>query len=256
MGIVEHYRQQFAWRDWPTLLGALPSLEGARVLDLGCGVGDLSAELEARGARVLGIDGHEELVRAARTSLPSADFRVADLRRPLEVEGPVDGIWCSFTAAYFPKDLEPILASWISHLRTGGWIALTEVDDLFAHEPIGPETRGLLESYVQDGLAAGRYDFRMGRRLESALTEIGMTVTRAMTVPDQELAFDGPADPEVLEAWRRRLENMKLLHAHCDDRFEAVREDLLGCLTDDDHRSLTRVCFCLAVKPGEGPRRG
>ena len=49
------------------------------MLDLGCAVGDQSAELEARGATVIGIDLNEELLREAQLRhLPNAEFRQAE----------------------------------------------------------------------------------------------------------------------------------------------------------------------------------
>lgn len=81
MTLSSEYKRQFGWRDWPTIFDALPSLHGQTILDLGCGVGDLAAELVARGARVIGVDMNEELLREARSrQLPNAEFRLGDLR--------------------------------------------------------------------------------------------------------------------------------------------------------------------------------
>lgn len=66
MDLADEYRRQFAWRDWATVFAALPPLAGQVVFDLGCGPGDLAAELVRRGARVVGFDCNEELLAAAR----------------------------------------------------------------------------------------------------------------------------------------------------------------------------------------------
>ena len=47
-----------------------------RVLDAGCGTGYLSRKLHARGAKVIGIDFSEEMIRIARSKLAAIDFRV------------------------------------------------------------------------------------------------------------------------------------------------------------------------------------
>jgi magnesium-protoporphyrin O-methyltransferase len=53
------------------LLGALPEdLTGARVLDAGCGAGQMSVELAARGAEVVGIDISPQLIAVAQKRLP------------------------------------------------------------------------------------------------------------------------------------------------------------------------------------------
>jgi SAM-dependent methyltransferase len=46
-------------------------LVGRRVLDLGCGTGALAEALDARGARVWGVDASEEMLAVARSRLPS-----------------------------------------------------------------------------------------------------------------------------------------------------------------------------------------
>ena len=71
-----------------------------------------------------------------------------------------------------------------------------------------------------------------------------------MMLVDRELSFEGPALPEVLEAWRLRFERMKLLRDFCGADFEPVRDEFLQCLARVDHRSRAKVHFCLATLPG------
>lgn len=247
MGLSSYYRKQFGWRHWPAIFAALPALRGT-VLDLGCGVGDLAAELVARGARVIGVDVNQELLQEARSrGLSGAEFLERDLRSPLDLGTAVDGLWCSFTAAYFP-DLPAVLTSWATSLEPGGWAALTEIDDLFGHEPLGPRTRALLEAYAREAFSAGRYDFHMGRKLEDHLARCGFTVSTRLTLGDAELSFDGPARPEVTDAWRTRLDGMRLLRDFCGPEFERVRDEFLGCLTNAGHRSVAKVYCCIASR--------
>lgn len=250
MALAEEYARQWAWRPWRELFEGLPPLRGSTVLDLGCAVGDQAAELASLGARVVGFDGNPALLQVARAErIPGASFHQADLRALPVARGAADGLWCSFVPAYF-CDLVEVLRGWRERLRPGGWIALTEVDDLFGHEPLGERTRRLLAGYADASLQAGRYDFRMGRRLAEALERAGCTVVRTVDVADRELAFDGPAPQDVLAAWRSRLERMGLLRTFCGLEFEALREDFLACLARADHRATARVVHCLALRPG------
>jgi SAM-dependent methyltransferase len=246
LSLASEYRRQFRWRAWPVVFGALPPLEGTTVLDLGCGPGDVAAEFVARGARVVGIDGNEELVREARSrNLPTAEFRKGDLRTNLHIDVAADGLWCSFTAAYFP-DLPGALATWAGHLRPDGWIAVTEVDDLFGHEPLGTQTKALFNAYAEQALTAGRYDFYMGRKLEDYLQRSGFIVSKVLTLADQELSFSGRAHPDVLEAWHNWLSRMTLLRDFCGSRMDQVEEEFLSCLGREDHRSVAKVYCCIA----------
>jgi SAM-dependent methyltransferase len=251
--LADQYRRQAAWRSWNRILDALPPLAGQTVLDLGCAIGDQAALLAARGARVLGIDANPELLAAARSrEIPGASFREVDLRTFTGPGESFDGLWCSFTAAYFPN-LPSALKAWTTNLRPGGWIALTEVDDLFAHEPVHSETRRLLEAYEDESLAADRYDFRMGRRLVDHIRAAGLSVTQKLNLPDRELSFEGPALLEVLEAWRARFDRMQLLRKFCGARFELVRDDFLQCLGSVDHRASARVFACFGRKQPQPP---
>jgi ubiquinone/menaquinone biosynthesis C-methylase UbiE len=248
MHLSNDYKRQFVWRDWPTVFEALPSLRGQTVLDLGCGVGDLAAQFVARGASVIGIDLNVDLLREARSrQLSNADFRIADLRSLPDFGVAADGLWSSFTAAYFP-DLPAALSTWTRNLKPGGWIALTEIDDLFGHEPLDVQTKALLEAYAEDALAAGRYDFHMGRKLERYLTQAGFAVSKVLTLADQEFSFGGPAHPEVAKAWRKRFDRMKLLRGFCGPKIDSVQKDFLGCLVRPDHRSVATVRCCIASR--------
>jgi magnesium-protoporphyrin O-methyltransferase len=69
-----------------TLLGWLPEdLQGARVLDAGCGTGALSVAAARRGANVVAIDLSPTLIELARERLPhnlglgAIEFRVGDM---------------------------------------------------------------------------------------------------------------------------------------------------------------------------------
>lgn len=248
MDLAEYYSRQFAWREWRTIFDALPLQPGQCVLDLGCGIGDQAAELVKRGAHVVGLDMIDDLLAAARErGLANAEFRQADLRALPDFGCTFDGLWGGFSAAYF-VDLAAVLRQWAQHLRPNGWIALVEIDDFFGHEPLSARAKGLFEAYSREALAAGRYDFHMGRKLRGHLQAAGFGVTRAFTVPDQELSFDGPASAEVINAWRERLEGMGLLQDACGAEFPKIRDEFLACLGRPDHRSLAKVHCCIAEK--------
>ena len=247
MSLADEYKQQFRWRDWATIFDGLPALQGQTILDLGCGVGDLAAEFVNRGARVIGVDINEELLREARSrGLPNAEFRAGDLRALPDFRIVADGLWCSFAAAYFPA-LPTALTAWARSLRSGGWIALTEIDDLFGHEPLSARTQELVRSYAAAAFAAGGYDFHMGRKLRAHLEEAGFTVSKTLVVEDQELSFSGPARPEVLDAWRSRFNRMKLFRDFCGQDIDRVEEEFLGCLMRADHESAAKVYCCIAT---------
>lgn len=249
MGFVDEYRRQYAFRPWAEIFAALPPLHGKTILDLGCGPGDQAEALAARGARVIGLDLNPEVIAyAAARGIRGATFHVADLKQPLVVDGPVDGLWSAFSAAYFP-DIAATLRRWSEVLRPGGFAAVVEIDDMFAHEPLPPAVRARFAAYVADARTAGRYDFCMGRRLGAALTDAGLTVARELRPRDRELAFDGAADADVLAAWRSRFEWMGLFRQACGADYEATRDAFLACLARPDHVARAQVVAVVASKP-------
>ena len=56
-----------AWVD--AVVGAVGTIDGLDVLDVGCGDGALTQHLVARGAQVVGVDASDNLVAAAKSGV-------------------------------------------------------------------------------------------------------------------------------------------------------------------------------------------
>lgn len=70
----------------PPVLALLQQHGAARVLDLGCGNGSMSAAIGERGHAVTGMDYSASGVAAARRSFPALRFEQQDLSEPLPAE--------------------------------------------------------------------------------------------------------------------------------------------------------------------------
>lgn len=247
MDIIEEYKNQYQWRSWDTVYDFLPGMANQTVLDLGCGVGDQAADFIARGARVIGIDMNDDLLNEARFRCPkNARFIKSDFRNLPELDEKADGLWCSFAVAYL-TDFKPVLKSWKKQIKSGGWIALTEIDHFFGHEPLQKKVQTVLEHYTREAYNSGWYDFYMGHKLEGYLKNAGFNITETMTLDDQEFSFSGPAKKEVANAWQTRFDRMVLLREFCGSGFENVRSEFLSCLVEEEHRSLCKVYCCIGT---------
>ncbi len=98
------------------MLDRLPSdLEGARVLDAGCGAGQMSLELAGRGASVTAVDISPQLLGVARDRIPDAlrpriHFVCADMLDPLL--GSFDYVLAMDSLIHYqPKDAAGVLAA-------------------------------------------------------------------------------------------------------------------------------------------------
>lgn len=122
---AEQYRQRHAFvfhssqdlvNDW------LAPQPGERVLDLGCGTGELSAQMTASGAEVLGIDSAASMIGAARASHPGVRFEVQDAHR-LAYQQQFEAIF-SNAALHWMKPLPAVFAGVSQALTPGGRLVL------------------------------------------------------------------------------------------------------------------------------------
>jgi demethylmenaquinone methyltransferase/2-methoxy-6-polyprenyl-1,4-benzoquinol methylase len=111
------------WRRRTIAALELPS--GARVLDLGCGTGDLCEELRAAGDSPVGFDLSAGMLGAARTAAPLV--RGDALRLPVP-DGAADGVVSGF-ALRNVVDLDALFSECARVLRPGGRIAMLETDE-------------------------------------------------------------------------------------------------------------------------------
>lgn len=236
MGLTKEYQDQFKWRDWESILEHCPIDPQHHILDLGCGPGDISKLLAERSAHVVGIDANHDLIQAAKkTQLESCEFLVQNLRELDVPKGSFDGIWSSFVPAYF-IDFPKVLEHWLSFLKPDAWICLVEIDDLLAHNPINEEHREQINRFYDDALSDGRYDFRSGRKLEAALQNLGFR-THSFSKVDPELSFNGPATPEVLNAWKKRFARMGLLQKFFGESYKEFERDFVSALNSPEHKT-------------------
>ena len=128
------------------LIELLALRAGARILDIGCGVGRHSNELARRGFRPTGVDVSAGLIDVARRaaeaeSLP-ATFLVADARR-LEFNDEFDAAIClcegAFGLAGDEAGHRAILDGIARALRPGAPFVLTAINALSAARHIGPD---------------------------------------------------------------------------------------------------------------------
>lgn len=75
---------------------SIPRQIGGRVLDAGCGTGNVSVQLASLGMSVSGIDAAGAMLARARRKLPTTEFQACDLDRPLPFpDASFDGVTCS-----------------------------------------------------------------------------------------------------------------------------------------------------------------
>lgn len=106
------------------LLAYVPEQEPQRVVDLGCGAGNVSALLKARwpAADVLGVDSSANMLEAAAAAVPECRFERADLAH-WQPDGSLDVIYSNATLQWLP-DHPALFPRLLSFLRSGSWLAV------------------------------------------------------------------------------------------------------------------------------------
>jgi trans-aconitate methyltransferase len=117
---ADRYQRQFGYvsamaGDLVELLDPRP---GETILDLGCGTGELAAEIAAAGAEVWAIDADPAMVAAARERLGPGRVLLAD-GRDFTLPEPVDAVFSNAALHWMPRPAE-VIARVRAALRPGG----------------------------------------------------------------------------------------------------------------------------------------
>lgn len=106
----------------PTLISLLPNLEGKRVLDLGCGMGEHCVDYVNRGAsRVVGVDISTKMLEVARKE--NSNPKITYLNIPMEDIGSIDerfDVVISSLAIHYIEDFKGVVENVYSLLDEGG----------------------------------------------------------------------------------------------------------------------------------------
>jgi ubiquinone/menaquinone biosynthesis C-methylase UbiE len=108
----------FVWRYGANLLELLDPRPGERILDVGCGTGQLTADIARSGAHATGLDQSPEMLAEARKNFPALTFIEADAAS-FQFDEPFDAVF-SNAALHWVKDAEGAARSIARVLRPGG----------------------------------------------------------------------------------------------------------------------------------------
>lgn len=108
----------FVWEMAGEIFALLDPQPGEKILDIGCGTGQLTARIAAAGGEVVGIDTSAEMLEKARGNFPAIDFRQADARS-FSLGLPFDAVF-SNAALHWAPEAEEVIVCVARALRPGG----------------------------------------------------------------------------------------------------------------------------------------
>ena len=111
-------RHAFVWQFGESMIELLDPKAGERILDLGCGTGQLTHKMAERGASVVGLDSSPEMVGQARQNYPNLHFVLQDAAA-MEFQDEFDAVF-SNAALHWMLDAAGVAGGMYRALRTGG----------------------------------------------------------------------------------------------------------------------------------------
>jgi trans-aconitate methyltransferase len=100
------------------LVELLAPKQGEKILDIGCGTGDLANTLSKSGVEVVGVDKSENMVKQAHSKYPSIQFMVQDVTN-LEYQSEFDAIFSNATLHWVHPPIQALHKIYQS-LKPGG----------------------------------------------------------------------------------------------------------------------------------------
>jgi 2-polyprenyl-3-methyl-5-hydroxy-6-metoxy-1,4-benzoquinol methylase len=188
----------------PSFMALLPEIRGLRVLDLGCGAGQLARHLAERGAAdVIGVDLSERMLALARAE--RSHPRVTYLRGSIEQAAfPLDrfDLVVSSLALHYVEDYRGLVSRIAGWLVPGGMLVYSTEHPVYltrasaegwVRDAAGQPAHWTLDAYAEEGLRE-EYWFKEGVQkyyrtlatLLNGLIDAGLAIDRVLEpVPDE-----------------------------------------------------------------------
>ena len=169
-------RHGFVWQFGQDVVEFLAPQPGERILDLGCGPGQLTNQIAEKGADVIGLDASPAMIGQARQNFPRLRFILEDAAA-MQFENEFDAVF-SNAALHWMLDAEGVAKAIARALRTGGRL-VAEMGGKGNIQTIERAIRGVLSRYYGAALPASRNYFPALGEYASLLEASGLEVRTA-----------------------------------------------------------------------------
>ncbi|KQX62896.1 trans-aconitate 2-methyltransferase [Angustibacter sp. Root456] len=196
-------------RPFDDLVRRIGASRPGRVVDLGCGAGDLTASLARRwpAAQVVGVDSSPTMLQkaAGEADAPDLDGRLSFVEADLADWTPdaaVDVIVTNAALQWVPQHLD-LLSRWVDALAPGGWLAL-QVPGNFAAPSHALMREVAAEPPFEQRLAGvlrGPESVAQPSAYATLLADLGCVVDAWETTYVQVLDPEGQLGDDAVLAW-------------------------------------------------------
>ncbi len=126
------------------------------LLDAGCGVGQFTQYMLARGFNVVSIDASEEMLAIAKEKVPSGTFEKMDMRNMAVKDASLDGILAAYSLIHIPEgEIHTTLVGFHRVLKSGGlMLVITQrgIHDHWVDEPFAPGMKVFFNFFTPEGI--------------------------------------------------------------------------------------------------------
>jgi SAM-dependent methyltransferase len=214
----------------------------ARVLDVGCGTGEVSARLARlyAGAQVTGIDVLDGPLSIARTRYPDVaarlSFETGDAFHLGFADASFDLAVCRHMLQAVPEP-ENVLAELCRVTRPGGWLHVLSEDYGMLHMMSGPLDPDRLWQLGPIGFGAGTgTDARFGRKTWSAMRALGLEDLRVDYAIVDTLRVDRGVFAGIMRAWRDGYSDVFAGHAGLSTAIMRQHfDEIIASIANPDH---------------------
>jgi trans-aconitate methyltransferase len=92
--------------------------KGEKILDIGCGTGELTNEIAGKCKKVIGLDNSEDMIQTAKQKYPELEFLCADAK-DFKLDLIFDAVFSNAVLHWLPE-AEKVILTINAHLKTGG----------------------------------------------------------------------------------------------------------------------------------------
>lgn len=210
-------RHSFVWTLGQGVLELLHPTPGEKILDLGCGTGQLTNEIAGSGAEVIGLDASPEMVGQARQNYPDLRFVLSDAGA-MQYESEFDAVF-SNAALHWMLDAARVGRAVARALKPGGrMVAEMGGKGNIAH--IEAALQEVLPPFLDGKMPARKTYFPSIAEYASVLETAGLEVESAQ-IFDRPTPLEGE---EGMANWLRQFAAYYFAGLSTKIREEAIAE--------------------------------
>lgn len=191
-------RHSFVWQFGEDLIALLDPKPGERILDLGCGPGQLTAKIAKSGAEVIGVDASPAMIGQARQNFPRLSFVLQDAAE-LSYDCEFDAVF-SNAALHWMLDREAVVRGVSAVLKPAGRM-VAELGGCGNIRNIERAIESVARRYLGDAVPAKRTYYPALGEYSALLEKHGLEV-RFATLFDRPTPLEGA---DGMENWIRQF---------------------------------------------------